>query len=46
MNVPIKYLPKRLTRRDKKKQAQQLKKSRIAYKKGKYIHRKPFSRRH
>lgn len=41
MNVPIKYLPKRLTRKDKKKQAKQLKKSRAAYKKGIYIHRKP-----
>jgi hypothetical protein len=41
MNIPIKYLPKRLTRRDKKKQALQLKKSRNAYKKGQYINRKP-----
>ena len=41
MNVPIKYLPKRLTKKDKKKQAKQLKKSRDAYKKGIYIHRKP-----
>ncbi len=41
MNVPLKYLPKRLTKRDKKQQAQQLKKSRAAYKKGKYQHRKP-----
>ena len=41
MNVPIKYLPKRLTRKDKAKQKKQLKKSRAAYKKGIYIHRKP-----
>lgn len=41
MNVPLKYLPKRLTRKDKKKQAKQLKKSRAAYKKGIYINRKP-----
>tara|TARA_B100000902_G_scaffold8296_1_gene10442 strand:- start:860 stop:1354 length:495 start_codon:yes stop_codon:yes gene_type:complete len=41
MNVPIKYLPKRLTKKDKAKQAKQLKKSRAAYKKGIYIHRKP-----
>ena len=41
MNVPLKYLPKRLTKKDKKKQAKQLKKSRAAYKKGIYIHRKP-----
>lgn len=33
MNIPIKYLPKRLTKKDKKKQAKQLKKSRAAYKK-------------
>jgi hypothetical protein len=41
MNVPLKYVPKRLTRKDKKKQAKQLKKSKKAYKKGIYIHRKP-----
>ena len=41
MNVPLKYLPKRLTKKDKIKQAKQLKKSRNAYKKGIYIHRKP-----
>ena len=41
MNVPLKYLPKRLTKKDKKKQAKQLKKSKKAYKKGIYIHRKP-----
>ena len=41
MNVPLKYLPKRLTKKDKKKQAKQLKKSKAAYKKGIYIHRKP-----
>ena len=41
MNVPLKYVPKRLTRKDKKKQAKQLKKSRASYKKGIYIHRKP-----
>tara|TARA_B110001450_G_scaffold120494_1_gene113596 strand:+ start:554 stop:1042 length:489 start_codon:yes stop_codon:yes gene_type:complete len=41
MNVPIKYLPKRLTKKDKAKQKKQLKKSRAAYKKGIYINRKP-----
>lgn len=41
MNVPLKYLPKRLTKKDKKRQAKQLKKSRESYKKGIYIHRKP-----
>ena len=40
MNVPLKYLPKRLTKKDKKKQAKQLKKSRTTYKKGIYIHQK------
>jgi hypothetical protein len=39
-NVPIKYLPKRLTRKDKKKYSSELKKSRKAYKKGKYVTRK------
>lgn len=43
MNVPIKYLPKRLTKKDKIKQAKQLRKSRNAYKKGIYIHRKPLA---
>ena len=33
INIQIKYLPKRLTKKDKKKQAKQLKKSRAAYKK-------------
>ena len=41
MNVPIKYLPKRLSKKDKAKQKKQLKKSRAAYKKGIYINRKP-----
>lgn len=41
MNVPVKYIPKRLTKQDKKRQARQLKKSKTAYKKGKYLHRKP-----
>ena len=41
MNVPIKYIPKKLSKKDRKKQKQQLKKSRKAYKKGIYIHRKP-----
>lgn len=41
MKVPIKYLPNRLTRKDREKQAKQLKKSRKLYKKGKYFVRKP-----
>ena len=41
MNVPIKYLPLKLSYKDKKKQSIQLKKSRKAYKKGIYITRKP-----
>ena len=39
--VPIRYLPKRLTRKDTKKQSRMLKKSRRLYKKGKYFTRKP-----
>ena len=38
--VPIKYVPKRLTKKDKKKARRELKKSRKAYKKGKYYTRK------
>ena len=41
MNVPIKYIPKRLSKKDKAKQKKQLQKSRAAYKKGIYINRKP-----
>ena len=41
MNVPVKYLPKRLSKKDRAKQKKQLKKSRAAYKKGIYINRKP-----
>ena len=39
-NVPIKYLPKTLTRKDRRKYSRELKKSRKAYKKGKYVTRK------
>ena len=38
--VPQKYVPKRLTKKDRKKQKKELKKSRRAYKKGKYYTRK------
>lgn len=38
--VPKRYLPKHLTRKDKKKYSAELRKSRKAYKKGKYITRK------
>ena len=38
--VPIKYVPKKLSRRDKKKQKKMLKKSRKLYKKKKYFTRK------
>jgi hypothetical protein len=41
MNIPIKYLPNKLSNKDKKKQLKQLKKSRKAYKKGIYIKREP-----
>ena len=40
MNIPVKYLPFNLTKKDKKKQAKQLKKSRSNYKKNIYFHRK------
>jgi len=43
MNVPVKYLPKRLSKKDKAKQKKQLQKSRSAYKKGIYINRKPLT---
>lgn len=41
MKVPIKYLPNTLTRKDRKKQSKQLRKSRKLYKQGKYYMRKP-----
>jgi hypothetical protein len=40
MNIPIKYLPYRLSRKDKKLQLKQLKASRNAYKKNSYLTRK------
>jgi hypothetical protein len=39
MNIPIKYLPKRLSTKDRKRQLKQLKRSRNAYKKHTYITR-------
>ena len=39
-SVPKRYVPKQLSKKDKKKQAKELKKSRQAYKKGKYYTRK------
>jgi len=39
--INLRYLPKRLTARDKKKQAQMLLKSKKLYRKGKYYTRKP-----
>ena len=41
MNIPIKYLPRRLSLKDKKLQLKQLKASRNAYKKKRYLTRKP-----
>lgn len=41
MNIPIKYLPRRLSFKDKKLQLKQLKASRNAYKKKRYLTRKP-----
>lgn len=40
MNVALKYLPLNLTRKDRKKQSSELRKSIRAYKKGKYYSRK------
>ena len=40
MNVPIRYIPKNLTQKDKQKQAAMLRKSRSLYKKHKYYTRK------
>ena len=39
-NVPQRYIPKKLSKKDKKQQKKELKKSRKAYKKGKYHTRK------
>ena len=36
MSFPLRYLPKRLTKRDKDKQKKMLNKSRKLYKQGKY----------
>ena len=41
MRIPIRYLPKKLTRKDKKKQIKMLSKSRKLYKQHKYYTRKP-----
>ena len=38
--VPLRYLPKRLSKKDKVKQRREINKSRKAYKKGKYYTRK------
>ena len=40
MSYPKRYVPKRLTRKDKRKQKREINKSRKAYKKGKYYTRK------
>ena len=41
IKVPLRYLPRRLTKKDKRKQLQMLMKSRRLYKKGKYYTRAP-----
>lgn len=41
--ITLRYLPKRLSRKDKKKQYEMLLKSRKMYKKGKYVSRAPVS---
>jgi len=43
MKINLRYLPKRLTRKDRKKQSNMLLKSRRLYKKGKYFTRKTVS---
>jgi CRISPR/Cas system CSM-associated protein Csm4 (group 5 of RAMP superfamily) len=43
INIPVRYLPKRLTRSDKRKQLRMLMKSRKLYKKNKYYTRKKLS---
>lgn len=43
MRISLRYLPKSLTRKDKKKQSKELIKSRKLYKKGKYYTRKRVS---
>ena len=40
MNLPKRYVPKKLTDKDKKKQQHEIKKSRRSYKKSKYYTRK------
>ena len=40
INVPLRYVPKRLSKKDKKTQKKELLRSRKAYKKGKYYTRK------
>ena len=44
--ITLRYLPNRLTRKDRSKQIQMLSKSRKGYKKGLYISRKPLSSFH
>lgn len=41
ININLRYLPKRLTSKDKKKQSKMLLKSKKLYKRGKYFTRKP-----
>ena len=41
MRIPIRYLPRKLTRKDKSKQVRMLMKSRRLYKNNKYFTRKP-----
>ena len=46
MKINLKYLPNKITRKDKKIQLYRLKKSRRLYKKGQYFIRKPISSFH
>ena len=43
IKIPIRYLPKKMTKSDKKKQIKMLMKSRKLYRQGKYYTRKPVS---
>lgn len=43
MSIPLRYIPKSLTRKDKKKQKKSIMKSRSLYKRGKYIVRSKVS---
>ena len=43
MKIPVRYVPNKLTKKDKKKQVDMILKSKEMYKKGKYYTRKPIA---